>query len=218
MPTPSSVPLIEGYALGPFGTNCYIVHVPPHEECWIVDASYSPQPLIERVRQQGLKPSHILLTHAHGDHIAGLDELRAAFPDAKVFVHENEASFLTNPVLNLSGGFGTPVTAAPPDGTLRGGESLNLSGSEWSVLHTPGHSPGGITFYNAPARAAIVGDVLFEESVGRFDFPTSNEADLQKSIRHVLYKLPDDTRVYPGHGRPTTIGHEKKHNPFVREE
>lgn len=218
MPTVTAIPLIEGYALGPFGTNCYIVHVPPHPDCWIVDASFSPGPMIERIRQQHLNPTHILLTHAHGDHIAGLNELRAAFPGAKVLMHRDEADWLGDPVLNLSAGFGPPVTSGPADALLDGGETLKLAGTEWKVFHTPGHSPGGLTFYNAAAKAALVGDVLFEESVGRYDFPTSNERHLRRSITETLYKLPDETRVYAGHGRPTTIGHEKRCNPFVRAE
>lgn len=216
MPASHHIPLIEGYALGPFGTNCYIVHVPPHTDCWIIDASFSPGPMIDRIRQQGWNPTHILLTHAHGDHIAGLNELRREFPNAKVLMHKDEAHWLNDPVLNLSAGFGPPVTSSPADAELSGGETLTLSGTDWKVLHTPGHSPGGITFYNPAAKAALVGDVLFFESVGRYDFPTSNEQDLRRSIRETLYTLPDETRIYAGHGKPTTIGHEKRCNPLVR--
>ncbi len=133
-----------------------------------------------------------------------------------MLVHENEAAFLTDPGLNLSGDYGLPMASRGPDRTLRGGEELRLGPSKWQVLFTPGHSPGGITLYCAQAGAALVGDVLFAGSVGRFDFPTSNESDLVRSIREVLYRLPDETKVYSGHGPPTTIGREKKSNQFVR--
>lgn len=212
----TGVPQIEAFALGPFATNCYLVHVPPDPTCWIIDASFSPGPIIDRVRQLGLTPTHVILTHAHGDHIAGLNDVRAAFPGIQVLIHRAEADFLADPVLNLSAGFGPPVTCDPADGLLEGGETLNLAGSSWEVLNTPGHSPGGITLYCKQAHTAIVGDCLFAGSVGRFDFPTSNERDLMHSIRNVLYKLPAETRVFAGHGPATSIGREMTTNPYVR--
>jgi len=215
MTHPAPQPFIETFALGPFRTCCYLVHVPPDPECWFIDASFSPAPMIDRARQLALQPSRIILTHAHGDHIAGLDELRAAFPGVRAAVHQNEAAFLTDPELNLSAGFGPPVVARPADDLLRGGEILTLSGSTWTVLNTPGHSPGGITLYHPESKIAFAGDTLFAGSIGRFDYPTSSERDLIRSIRDVLYALPDDTRVFPGHGPPTTIGREKRSNPYV---
>lgn len=109
-----------------------------------------------------------------------------------------------------------PVTTPGPDRTLEGGEELTLAGTTWRVLHTPGHSPGGITLVHDASNTAIVGDTLFAGSVGRSDFPTSDPDALVRSIRDTLYALPDDTRVLPGHGPATTIGREKRSNPFVR--
>ncbi len=211
-----SGPRVEGIALGPFETNCYILTAPGTDECWIIDASFEPRSLIERIEARGLKPSRIILTHAHIDHIAGLDDLRRAFGRLPVSIHEQEAGFLADAELNLSAGYGLPFSTSGPDETLQGGESLRIGGEQWKVLFTPGHSPGGITLWNPSAAEAVVGDTLFAGSVGRFDFPTSDEAALKRSIREGLYRLPDETTVYPGHGPTTTIGREKKSNPFVR--
>jgi len=211
-------PRIEGFALGPFQTNCYIVAAPPPTtDCWIIDASFNPQPLIDRIRQRGLTPSRIILTHAHIDHIAGLDDIRLAFGSIPVSIHAHESAFLADPELNLSAPYGLPFSTAGPDILLHGGETLTLAGERWLVLHTPGHSPGGITLWNEPAALALVGDTLFAGSIGRSDFPTSDEAELHRSIREVLYRLPNQTIIYPGHGPTSTIGREKHSNPFVRE-
>jgi glyoxylase-like metal-dependent hydrolase (beta-lactamase superfamily II) len=210
---------VECFPLGPFATNCYLVRATGGTDpapCWFVDASFNPTPMIQRARALALRPELILLTHAHLDHIGGLDQLRQAFPHVPALIHQAEKHFLEDPELNLSAAYGFPVRVRPPDRTLAGGETLTLAGSAWRVLHTPGHSPGGITLHCHEDRIALVGDTLFRQSVGRFDFPTSDQATLERSIRDVLYSLPDDTRVLPGHGEETTIGHEKRHNPFVR--
>lgn len=209
-------PRVEGMPLGPFETNCYILTAPGTDECWIIDASFDPQALIDRIRARGLRPTRIILTHAHIDHIAGLDDIRRAFGRLPVSIHQQEAGFLADPELNLSGAYGMPFSTGGPDDTLHGGESLSLGGETWRVLFTPGHSPGGITLWNESASEAIVGDTLFAGSIGRFDFPTSDEAALTTSIRETLYKLPEQTTVHPGHGPTTTIGREMRSNPYVR--
>lgn len=216
-PSPRS-PTVEGFALGPFATNCYLVHSGHGSEGWIVDASFDPEPLIERARALELRIVAVLLTHAHVDHIAGLRGVHAAFPDAPILIHPEEERWLNDPELNLSAGYGVPITAPDASGALRHGDTLELGETTWRVLHTPGHSPGSVTFHCAPARIAIVGDTLFAGSIGRSDFPTSDEATLHRSIRETLYTLPDDTRALPGHGPATTIGREKRSNPFVRAE
>ena len=207
---------IETITLGPFETNCYIVSGAGSQACWIIDASFEPRALIERVRKLGLKPDALILTHAHVDHIAGVDEVVRAFPELRVFIHEAEREWLANPMLNLSAMMDMPVTARGPDGLIKEGETLSLAGQQWKVSHTPGHSPGGITLYNAAAGVAIVGDTLFAGSIGRTDFPGSDSGTLEKSIRAKLYSLPDETKIYPGHGPESTIGREKRSNPFVR--
>lgn len=220
--SPAGTLRVEGFALGPFATNCYVVWVVGVEGgqggrgCWIVDAGFDPGRLIGRVRELGLTPTDIILTHAHCDHIGGLGEVLDAFPGTPVHLHAAESDWPGNPDLNLSGGYGVPVTTPPADRTLEDGQELALDGLIWRVLHTPGHSPGGVTLYQADSGIALVGDTLFNRSIGRFDFPTSDQDALFASIREKLYTLPDETRALPGHGPATTIGEEKQFNPFVR--
>ncbi|MCW5776475.1 MAG: MBL fold metallo-hydrolase [Phycisphaeraceae bacterium] len=213
---PEQAPVVRAFALGPWETNCYVVSIPGFHRCWIVDAGFDPGPLIDHVRREGLTPAALILTHAHLDHIDGVRETLAAFPGTPVWIHAAEARWLNDPELNLSAFAGMPVTAPGPDLTLEDGQTLTLGATTWLVRHTPGHSPGGIALLHAPSRTAIVGDTLFAGSIGRSDFPTSDEAALHRSIRDVLYALPDETRVLPGHGPPTTVGREKRTNPFVR--
>jgi glyoxylase-like metal-dependent hydrolase (beta-lactamase superfamily II) len=205
---------IEPFPLGPFETNCYVVYR-PSGECWIVDAGYEPGALLECVRERELRPQALVLTHTHADHIAGVDEVREALR-IPVWVHEAEGPWLTDPVKNLSAAVGMPVTARPAERLLRDGETLDLAGAAWRVLHTPGHSPGGISLYQPESKVVLAGDALFSGSVGRTDFPGSDPRTLAQSIQLRLYTLPDDTTVYPGHGPKTSIGVEKKTNPFVR--
>ncbi len=214
---PPAAPLtIEMFTLGPWGTNCYLLHTGEGSDAWIVDASFGPAPITSRVEELGLTVRAIILTHAHVDHIAGLTELRTRFPDAEVLLHDAEKDWLENPMLNLSEAAGQPVTSSPADRSPKEGETLELSGHSFTVLHTPGHSPGSITLHSAGSGVALVGDTLFAGSIGRSDFPTSDPDALFDSILKKLYTLPDETHALPGHGNPTTIGEEKQSNPFVR--
>lgn len=208
--------LIETLTIGAFANNCYVVHSPGRRECLIVDASAPPAAIIGRVRDLGLTPTRILLTHAHIDHILGLPALRSAFPGVPVALHASEHDWLESPRLNLSGAMGEPFTAGPADETLEDGQVIDFAGEAIRVLHTPGHSPGSVTFVIDSIDTAIVGDTLFSNSIGRYDFPTSDGPTLLASIRDRLYTLADRTRILPGHGPETTIVHEKRTNPFVR--
>ncbi|MCB9839178.1 MAG: MBL fold metallo-hydrolase [Phycisphaeraceae bacterium] len=222
MPDSAQTPIVERFVLGPFETNCYVVSAPGSDSCWIVDAGYGPDAMIERIRERGQRVGAVVLTHAHADHIAGLDEIIGAFPGVPVFLHPSERAWLRDPELNLSGFAGTPLVCdAEATGELSDGQALELLGATWRVLHTPGHSPGGVTLVlesvgESGAHVAFVGDTLFAGSIGRSDFPTSDEAALHRSIRERLYTLDEDTTALPGHGPPTTIGREKRSNPFVR--
>ncbi len=205
---------IEPFCLGAWQTNCYVVHA--GRDCWVIDAGFDPGPMLDYLSQHGLTPSKVVLTHAHVDHIAGLSDVRVAYPDVPILIHEDERGWLGDPTLNLSIALAEPLTAPPATGVMRHGDELQLSGLAFEVRHTPGHSPGGVTLYQPDHHVALVGDALFAGSVGRVDFPTSDPATLIRSIQEQLYTLPDDTRVLPGHMEETTIGREKATNPYVR--
>ncbi|MFO0874423.1 MAG: MBL fold metallo-hydrolase [Phycisphaerales bacterium] len=213
----SAVPSIAPFVLGEFQTNCYVVSVPGRDECWIVDVGERPQRMLEHVERAGLRPVAIVLTHCHCDHIAGLDLARGRLGSIEVMAHEAERGFCGEPQLNLSAFVGAPVTAAEPTRWLHGGETLDLAGSTWRVMHTPGHSPGGITLVHDESKQAIVGDTLFAGSIGRIDFPTSDPARMERTLAELLRSLPDETRIHPGHGPSTTIGRERRTNPYLRE-
>lgn len=203
------------HTLGPWQTNCYVLHRADRADCWVIDAGFEPEPMIAAIQEAGLTPRRLILTHAHLDHIAGVNALRDIWPDLPIDLHETERDFPTEPELNLAAWAGLNITAPRADRLLSGGEVLDLDGITFEVRHTPGHSPGGITLYNAEHAVAIVGDTLFAGGIGRYDFPTSDGPTLMRSIREELLTLPDETSVYPGHGPATTIGRERQSNPFL---
>lgn len=205
---------ITGFPLGMFQTNCYVVEA--GEQAWIVDGGQDPAALITYLQDNELVPQAVLQTHGHLDHIAGLFEIRSAFPELPILIHEDETEFLTDTGLNLSAGHGFPIMAPEATGTIAHGEVLTLNGVAFEARHTPGHSPGGLSFISAGNKVALVGDTLFAGSIGRYDFPTSDGPLLLKSIQEQLYTLPDDIACLPGHGPATTVGQEKRTNPYVR--
>jgi hydroxyacylglutathione hydrolase len=213
---------VHGFELGPWATNCYVVAETVSRDadgrfpCWIVDASFEPRSMLEYVGKQELKPEALIFTHAHIDHIAGAFEVRGAFPALPVMIHEQEERWLNDPELNLSAAAGIPVTAPAATRVLHDGETLTLGATTWRVLHVPGHSPGSVALWCESEGALLGGDALFAGSIGRTDFPGCSFEQLERSIRTKLYTLPDTTIVYPGHGPATTIGREKRSNPFVR--
>jgi hydroxyacylglutathione hydrolase len=205
-------------ALGEFYTNCYIIACPESGDSAVIDPG-TPDPWIEQtLAQHGLKPSFILLTHGHLDHIGGVERVKA-LTGAPVYIHPDDAAMLTDPAKNGSLYFGMPVTAPGPDHLLAEGDLIRVGKLAFQVLHTPGHTPGGVCFYlpAAPGRAPqlIAGDTLFAGSIGRTDLPGGDHATLIRSIKEKLLPLPPETVVYPGHGPATTIGDEKEYNPFL---
>ena len=208
---------LHAFELGRCATNAYVVAPPSGDSdaCWIVDPGEDPAALLAFLQGSTLKPSAILCTHAHADHIAGIDEVRDALGPLPVLAHPLERHWFDDPMLNLSQFIGEPVSVQPPTGALHGGDALQLGGTHWKVLHTPGHSPGSVTLWCPEARTALVGDTLFLDSIGRIDFPGSDADAMRESLQQVLMKLPDDTRVFPGHGPDTTVGRERRRNPYV---
>ena len=197
-------------------TNSYVLSSDESDGCWIIDAGFDPEDMIDDLMQKKLKPELLIYTHAHLDHIAGTSAVSAAFPEIKTAISEFEASHLGDPAKNLSVSAGMKVTARNADILLTDGQKLEFAGLDFSVISTPGHSPGGICLYQAESDLLFSGDTLFQGSVGRYDFPGSNGEELFRSIREKLTVLPDSTRVFPGHGGSTTIGEEKQNNPFLK--
>ncbi|MCI0331041.1 MAG: MBL fold metallo-hydrolase [candidate division Zixibacteria bacterium] len=181
------------------------------KEAWIIDPGAEGNRIRSEIQRLGLKPSKIILTHAHGDHIGAVEELRQ-FYKIPVFIHEKDHPLLISPEENLSAAFGMPISAGKAEEFLVEGGRLNLGELNFEVIETPGHTPGGITLYGE--KAAFTGDALFAGSIGRYDFPHSDGELLFQSLQKLM-KLPDDTVVYSGHGPATTIGRERKMNPFL---
>lgn len=206
---------IDHLILGAYETNCYVLRVgPAAEACLVIDPGLDSEPLIEFLQEHRFNPVAVVLTHGHIDHIAGVSALRQEFPGTKVFIHELDAEMLTKPHTNLSAMMGMAFRTKPQDSTLQEGDVIEQAGLKLLVLHTPGHTPGGISLYSQDDGVAFVGDTLFADSVGRTDFPGGSMSQLLDSVRQKLFTLPGETNVYPGHGPATTIAHEKAHNPF----
>lgn len=201
----------------PFAENTYILFRPGSPACVVVDPGFEPRAVIDWIEAQGLEPRCILLTHGHSDHIAGNAFLRERWPGLPIMIGRHDATKLVDPEQNLSAPFGLPLTSPPADRLLDDGDSLSVAGLALEVREIPGHSRGHVVFVirGCEPPAVLGGDVLFQGSVGRTDFPDGDAAALAAGIRGRLYTLPDDTLVLPGHGPPTTVGHERRHNPFV---
>jgi len=174
--------------------------------------------IVALLRAESLEPAMILNTHGHADHIGGNSVIRDTWPSAEIAIGQGDACMLVSAELNLSAGFGLPVTSPPADRQLRHGDVVRVAGWEFEVRDAPGHSPGHVVYVcrQTTPHFVLAGDVLFQAGVGRTDFPGGSFDQLKESIRSQLYTLPDDTAVYSGHGAPTTIGHERRTNPFVR--
>jgi hydroxyacylglutathione hydrolase len=212
--------LLEYFPVGPIQANCVLVGDEEKGVLAVIDPGEEAARIADRIASSGLRPMMILHTHAHLDHAAGTAELlRLLGGDLPVGLHRDELEMYSG--LSLQGRmFGLEAENPPPPTLwLEHGQRLELGALALEVRHTPGHSPGGVSFVlrgAPPPPVAIVGDVLFAGSIGRTDLFGGSFQVLERSIREQLYTLPDETRVVCGHGPETTIGREKRTNPFVR--
>lgn len=204
-------------SVGDLGTNCFLLINEDTKELLVVDPGGQGKRLAERITDHGFTTKGILLTHGHFDHTDGMGDLKASLPNpVKAYALDKEEKLLEDPSLNLSGGFGIGGRSYKADEFFRDGETVTLAGLTFKVIATPGHTPGSCCFYFEEDGVLISGDTLFEQSVGRTDFPGGSMKALVSSIKEKLFVLPDETLVLPGHMGTTTIGDEKQGNMFVR--
>ena len=199
--------------LGVCQTNCYFVYREGSSKVIFIDPADYGEQIFQAMKNNGFEVAAILLTHGHFDHIWGCSRLRQ-LTSAPVYAYEGEEDVLLSSDLNVSAGAGRACTVKA-NTLLKDGQELIIEGMTFKVIATPGHTKGSCCYYFEEADMLISGDTLFEESVGRTDLPTGSMSTLVRSVKDKLFVLPDDTVVYPGHGDSTTIGHEKKYNPFI---
>lgn len=204
--------ILEGFGVGPMDANCYIIGCDKTKVAAVVDPGAEGGRILNRLKSLGLTCKYIILTHGHVDHIAALKEVREA-TGAQVLIHTQDAGMLTNPGLNLSMFMGSALKFKEAERLLEDGDKVQVGEVIVEVIHTPGHTPGGISL--KVGQDLITGDTLFQGSVGRSDFPGGNHNVLINSIKTKLMVYPDETKVYPGHGPASTIGAEKRYNPFL---
>ena len=209
--------IIDTVILGDFQTNCYCVRQNEKAvDCLIIDPGMGAEVLVQMLQHNDYTPVDILLPHGHADHIGGVEALRRHWPVVRVAIGIDDAEMLTDPAQNLSVMAGTMIQARPAEILLNSETpAYEAAGLRFRVLHTPGHSPGGICLYASDEQILFAGDTIFSGSIGRTDFPGGSHELLIQMIKEKLLILPPQTAVYTGHGPATTIENEKKFNPFL---
>lgn len=205
---------IRSWVLGMVSTNCYLVYNDATRKGVLIDPADNGEYLIRKITELGVTPEAVLLTHGHFDHILAVKDIQAEY-GCKIYAGKEEDRMLQDPSMNLTGTMGTEADGICADVLVRDGQTLELAGFTWKVLETPGHTAGSVCYYLPGEKVLISGDTLFAESLGRTDLPTGSMGDIVASITEKLLVLPEETMVYPGHGDPTTIGHERAYNPVA---
>lgn len=204
--------IIKRIQVGMIGTNCYLVACPDTKEAIVIDPGDEAKMIYDLAEKEGYKISAIVNTHGHWDHVGGNSELKA-LTGAPILIHEQDASYLGDRKLNLGSLMGKNEVSPSADKCLQEGDIVQVGKLEFKVIHTPGHTPGGISLLGE--KDIFVGDTLFAGSIGRTDFPGGDYRVIISMIKEKLLPLADEIKVYPGHGPSTTIGQEKKKNPFL---
>ena len=204
--------IIKELTVGPIMSNCFIVGCEKTNEAAVIDPGDEVDRILLALAELSLKVKYILNTHGHFDHVAGNKRLKDA-TGADILIHPLDAPMLGEISANASAWGMHGEDSPPPDRMLEDGDIVSFGNISFKVIHTPGHSPGGISFYTD--GYIFVGDTLFAGSIGRTDFPGGNYELLISNIKNKLFVLKDDVRVFTGHGPETTIGQEKRYNPFV---
>ncbi len=205
---------VSRITVGELAVNCWFLVNEDSKEALVFDPGDQAEKIAGFASEQGVKVAAILLTHGHIDHMGGADTLRK-LTGAKVYALQEEEDLLLDAKQNLSVYIARKVVTFAPDEFLHDGQELTLAGMKLKVYHTPGHTPGGASYYCAEAGCVFSGDTLFHGSVGRTDFPGGSMSAIVRSLREKLFLLPKETIVYPGHGDETSIGYEKKYNPYA---
>jgi hydroxyacylglutathione hydrolase len=211
-----TMPIVACITVGMFEENCYLYACPKTREAVILDPGDEAPRILEAIQDLKLLPKYIINTHGHIDHICAIDEISSAYP-VPLAIHPADAALYSDVYNALIYGRTPPIVKRSPDLLLQEGDTISFGTLTLKVLHTPGHTPGGICLVS-PSHCVFSGDTLFYRSIGRTDLPGGNYAQIEQSIRNKLYTLEDDLVVFPGHGQPTTIIEEKYENPFVRTE
>ena len=204
---------VEKFVTGIISTNCYLVINEDTKQAVVIDPAACPSYLMSHIKSEGLKIEAILLTHGHFDHMLAADDLRDEY-GIPIIACAAEQQVLTDSIKNLSGSWASAHVLLA-DQWICDGKKLELAGFSIEVFHTPGHTAGSCCYYLPEEEILFSGDTLFAQSVGRTDFPTGSGTDMQASVKRLLKELPETTRVCPGHNEETTIGYEKRYNPFA---
>lgn len=204
--------IIETLVVGELGTNCYILGDEKTKEGMIIDPGGDLSLIEKTFKGLNLEIKYIVLTHGHGDHIAVLSELKK-MTQAQILIHQKDAEMLAEPQKNLSVFSFNPISAPKADRLLKDKDKIKVGRMEFEVLHTPGHTEGSISLFTD--KIIFSGDLIFYGSVGRTDLPGGSYKELLRSIQENILDKEDDTLIYPGHGPATTVGEEKRNNPFL---